>query len=66
MISLFILSTLEGYPDYMQMAVDGTANGPVYNSHEYVKALFIVFILIGSIFCVNLFIAIVGMNYNIA
>jgi len=48
------------------MAVDGTANGPVYNSHEYVKALFIVFILIGSIFCVNLFIAIVGMNYNIA
>ena len=48
------------------MAVDGTANGPVYNSNEYVKALFIVFILIGSIFCVNLFIAIVGMNYNIA
>ena len=40
--------------------------GPVYNNYAYVSYLFIVFIMVGSIFCVNLFVAIVGMNFHLA
>jgi hypothetical protein len=28
MISLFIMSTLEGWPDYMQQALDASSDGP--------------------------------------
>jgi len=60
------MSTLEGWPDYMQQALDASIDGPKIDNNQFVIALFVVYILIGSIFCVNLFIAIVGMNYNSA
>jgi hypothetical protein len=68
MVSLFVLSTLEGWPDYMYNLIDGGKEdtGPVYNNYAYVSYLFIVFIMVGSIFCVNLFVAIVGMNFHLA
>ena len=67
MISLFILSTLEGWPDYMMQAMDATEDGPVkeYNA-LWVNCLFVFFIFIGSIFCVNLFVAIVSLNFHLA
>jgi hypothetical protein len=68
MVSLFVLSTLEGWPDYMYNLIDGGKEdtGPVLNNYTYVSYLFIVFIMVGSIFCVNLFVAIVGMNFHLA
>ncbi len=66
MISLFILSTLEGWPAILQQNIDiGPAwDGPIKDSAPLVTYLFVVFIIIGSFFCVNLFVAIVSMNFN--
>lgn len=67
MTSLFILSTLEGWPDYMYQAIDASDNGPIMdNNQPLVNILFICFIFIGSIFCVNLFVAIVSLNFHLA
>ena len=68
MVSLFVLSTLEGWPDYMYTTIDGGKEdtGPIMDNNAWVSALFIIFIIIGSIFCVNLFVAIVGMNFHLA
>ena len=68
MVSLFVLSTLEGWPDYLFSNIDGAKadTGPIYNNNTYVMYMFIAFIMVGSIFCVNLFVAIVSMNFHIA
>lgn len=68
MISLFVLSTLEGWPDYMFQNIDAAESdtGPIKDNNPYVFYLFVFFIMIGSIFCVNLFVAIVSMNFHIA
>lgn len=68
MVSLFVLSTLEGWPDYMYTTIDGGKEdtGPIMDNNSFVSVLFIIFIVIGSIFCVNLFVAIVGMNFHLA
>lgn len=47
----------------MLEAVDATNDGPVQDSSPYLIGLFVVFILIGSIFCVNLFVAIVNLKF---
>ena len=62
--SLFVLSTLEGWPDYMYNLIDGSLDGPIKNNQMFVIVYFIVFILIGSIICINLFIAIISINFN--
>lgn len=68
MISLFVLSTLEGWPDYMFQNIDSASSdtGPIKDNNPYVFYIFVLFIMIGSIFCVNLFVAIVSMNFHIA
>lgn len=68
MVSLFVISTLEGWPDYLFQSIDGAGpdTGPIYNNNTYVTYLFMSFIMVGSIFCVNLFVAIVSMNFHIA
>ena len=68
MISLFVLSTLEGWPDYMFSNIDGNieSTGPIKNNNPYVFYLIVIFIMVGSVFCVNLFVAIVSMNFHIA
>ena len=68
MISLFVLSTLEGWPDYMFQNIDGATpeEGPIKDNNYFVFYLFVIFIMVGSVFCVNLFVAIVSMNFHIA
>ena len=66
MLSLFILSTLEGWPDYIWYFIDASDNGPSPNSNFWFIAYFIVFIFIGSLFLLNLFVAIMSFNYNLA
>ena len=38
MVSLFVLSTLEGWPDYMYNLIDGgkEETGPILNNYGYV------------------------------
>ena len=66
LVSLFILSTLEGWPDYIYYLIDGAPEdtGPIFENQAWVRVLFILFILIGSIFCVNLFVAIISMKFD--
>lgn len=66
LVSLFVLSTLEGWPDYMYQLIDGGEphEGPIFDNHNYVKGLFVVFIFIGSIFCVNLFVAMISLKFD--
>ena len=68
MITLFVLSTLEGWPEYMYQNTDAaySDSGPILNNNPFVKYLYMIFIMIGSFFCVNLFIAIVSMNFGMA
>jgi hypothetical protein len=60
MVTLFVLSTLEGWPDYMFQLIDGApeTSGPIFNNNEWVNIMIMFFIFIGSFFSVNLFIAI--------
>ena len=66
LLSLFVLSTLEGWPDYMLQSINGGQKdtGPINQNNVWVNYLFVLFIMVGSIFSVNLFIAIIGMNFN--
>ena len=68
MVSLFVISTLEGWPDYLFQNIDGASEttGPILDNNTYVIYMFMSFIMVGSIFCVNLFVAIVSMNFHIA
>ena len=65
LVSLFVLSTLEGWPDYMYQLIDANTPdiGPVEFSNEYVNWLFVAFIMVGSIICVNLFVAMISLKF---
>ena len=66
MLTLFVLSTLEGWPNYLLYFIDSDDNGPVKNNNIYFVVYFVVFIFIGSLFLLNLFVAIMSFNYNLA
>jgi hypothetical protein len=68
MISLFVLSSLEGWPEYLFQSVDGgpPETGPVKDNNQWAVVLFVVFIVIGSFFCVNLFVAMISMNFHLS
>jgi hypothetical protein len=38
--------------------------GPTYNNNFYAQYLFMVFIMIGSIFCINLFVAMISLKFE--
>lgn len=60
MMTLFIVSSLEGWPDIMYHALDtvGEDKGPAFENDVGQSIFFIVFILIGSIFFLNFFIGV--------
>jgi hypothetical protein len=66
MLTLFVLSTLEGWPNYLFYFVDADESGPIRDNSYYFVLFFIVFIFIGSLFLLNLFVAIMSFNYNLA
>lgn len=66
MLTLFILSTLVSWPDYLLYFKDGTINGPIKNYDPYMFWFFASFILIGSILLINLFIGVILVNFHIA
>lgn len=66
MLFLFILSSFEGWPNYVWNFLDGDDTGPVLNNSGYFAGYFAVFIFIGSFFSINLFSAIMAFNFDIA
>lgn len=67
MLSLFVLSTLEGWPDYFFNFMDSSELGPVKNSQQVMTLIFfITFIFVGSLFLLNLFIGVIFLNYRLA
>lgn len=65
MMSLFIISTLEGWPDIMLISVDSTEadKGPSFeNSTPYIY-FYIIYIFIGSFFLLNFFIGVLFLEY---
>lgn len=66
MITLFVLSTLEGWPDYMYYFIDADENGPLKDNQLQFAWFFVVFILVGSLFLLNLFIGVILVNYHLA
>ncbi|CDW83245.1 voltage-gated ion channel superfamily [Stylonychia lemnae] len=67
MMSLFILSSTEGWGDIMYNGVDATEidHQPVYNMNEGWVFFFMVFMIIGSLFLLNLFVSIVVNTYYV-
>lgn len=66
MVTLFIISSLEGWPQIMENAIDarGEDMAPVKNYNPAAAYYFIVFIFVGSFFLVNFFIGVVFMHFN--
>lgn len=65
-ITLFVLSTVEGWPNYLfyfvdadKISDDGENLGPEKNGNRLFMLYFIVFIFVGSMFLINLFIGVV-------
>lgn len=66
LITLFIVASEEAWSDVMQVAQDAYAvnKGPKENYNEFMAYYFIIFILIGSYFFLNLIIAVLFQKYN--
>mmetsp|Transcript_20712 Transcript_20712/g.31743 ORF Transcript_20712/g.31743 Transcript_20712/m.31743 type:complete len:82 (-) Transcript_20712:1836-2081(-) len=66
MSTLFVVSSLEGWPDIMLQAVDSTKinQGPQEEASVIHSLYFVTFILIGSFFFLNFFIGVLFLKYN--
>ena len=66
MLTLFIVSSLEGWPNIMHQAIDITRrdNGPKKENQPEQMLFFIIFILIGSFFFLNFFIGVLFLKYE--
>ena len=66
MITLFIISSLEGWPDIMFTCTDafGTEKGPVENYSFWAAYFFIIFVFIGSFFFINFFVGVLFLNFE--
>jgi len=67
MMTLFIIASLEGWPDIMHQTLDTSKvdMGPIYEYSTVSGVIFfVVFILIGSFFFLNFFVGVLQMNYQ--
>lgn len=66
MLTLFEISTTEGWVDVMYQATDarGPYKEPVRDSQEIWALFFVVFILVGSFFILNLCVGVILDNFN--
>lgn len=63
LLTLVVVSTLEGWPEIMYYTMDASLKGPVKDNMRMVGIFFAVFILLSSIILMNLFIGVVFYNY---
>ena len=68
MMTLFVVSSLEGWPDIFHQALDATIEdkGPIRDNNLSAIIFFISFILLGSFFFLNFFIGVLQMKYTAA
>ena len=66
MLTLFEIFSLEAWPDIMTALVDATDvnHGPRLNNQPGVVFLFIILIMLGSFFLMNLFVGVIVTAYN--
>ena len=66
MQTLFIVSSLEGWPEIMYHGVDSTdiGTGPQQDATPAMAYYFVIFIFIGAFFFVNLFVGVMFLNYK--
>ena len=66
MLTLFVVSSLEGWPDIMYQATDATSieKGPEQDASYYYSLYFIFFILVGNFFFLNFFVGVISLNYE--
>ena len=65
MITLFIVASLEGWPDIMYQGIESTEieRGPKKDNTPFAAFFFIIFIWIGSFLFLNLFVGVIFKNY---
>lgn len=66
MLTLYVVSSLEGWPDIMVQTIDSTDAdvGPVKENGTYMYIYYILFIFIGSFFFLNFFIGVLFLKFN--
>ena len=66
MMTLFVVSSLEGWPDIMYHSLDivGEDKGPKFENDKAQSIFYIVFILIGSFLFLNFFIGVLFLKYT--
>lgn len=66
MLTLFVVSSLEGWPEIMYEAIDSATSdeGPTKDNSPMFAIFYIIFILVGSFFFVNLFIGVIFYEFN--
>ena len=65
-ISLFVIDSLEGWPDICIQALDSTVEdqGPEFQANPMIMVYFVLFILLGSFFLLNFFIGVLFLKFN--
>lgn len=66
MVTLFVLTTMEGWPDVLGAAMDANdpTEGPQFMSSATNGLFFIVFILVGSLFLMNMFVGVIFVQFT--
>lgn len=66
MISLFVVSTFEGWPDLLYVAINSKEEdrGPEYNARQAVALFFIAFIVVIAFFMMNIFVGFVIVTFQ--
>lgn len=66
MSTLYIISSLEGWPDIMYPCIDSDypEYGPTRNNIPAISYYFVAFILVGSFFLINLFVGVIFFYFN--
>jgi hypothetical protein len=66
MLTLFVVSSLEGWPDIMYQGIDATGieTGPRKDASIIYSLYYVTFILIGSFFFLNFFVGVIFLNFE--
>jgi hypothetical protein len=67
MVSLFVLSSLEGWPTLLGSSLDigeHPESGPIYNNSPLMMIFYFSFIVISSLLLINVFIGVIFFEYN--
>uniref|UniRef100_A0A8C0EFW1 Voltage-dependent L-type calcium channel subunit alpha n=1 Tax=Bubo bubo TaxID=30461 RepID=A0A8C0EFW1_BUBBB len=66
MMSLFTVSTFEGWPQLLYMAIDTNAEdtGPIYNYRVEIAMFFIIYIILIAFFMMNIFVGFVIVTFQ--